>query len=137
MDNIKLFESFFSEEDSNIYEAEYTKEKELVKAIVKTWVNDYVIPMIDFHWPQSGNNMVYQKDPKMKALVSKAKAWLGKSSGIPRKSSINDEIVGTYTNLSIVYINLYRSKELAAVNKGNWPLTASFYEDFPRQIRST
>ena len=137
MDNIKLFESFFSEEDSNIYEAEYTKEKELVKAIVKTWVNDSVIPMIDFHWPQSGNNMVYEKDPKKKALVSKAKAWLGKSSGIPRKSSINDEIVGTYTNLSIVYINLYRSKELAAVNKGNWPLTASFYEDFPRQIRST
>lgn len=126
MDNIKLFESFFSEEDSNIYEENYSKEKELVKEIVKTWVNDYVIPMIGFNWPESENS--YEKDPKFKALVSKARAWLGKDSGIPRKSFITDEIVGTYPNSSIVYQNLYGPPVIAAANKGKFPLRASFYE---------
>lgn len=128
MDNIKLFESFVSEEDSNIYEGDYTKENELVKAIVKTWVNDYVIPMIGFIWPQS-DKIYLEKDPKYKALVSKAKAWLRKDSGIPKKSMITDEIVGTYPNSSIVDLNLYQPKEIAAVNKGRHPITASFYEE--------
>ena len=128
MDNIKLFESFFSEEDPKIYGGDYTKENELVKAIVKTWVNDYVIPMIGFTWPKS-DKIYLEKDPKYKALVSKAKAWLRKDSGIPEKSIFTDKIVGTYPNSSIVFFNLYQPKEIAALNKTKYPITASFYED--------
>ena len=128
MNNIKLFESFFTEEDSNINERDYTEEKEHVKAIVKTWVNDYVIPMIGYEtWPQ-GESFI-EKDPKFRAFVSKAKAWLKKNSGIPKKSLLTAEIVGTYPNSSIVYLNLYKPKEIAALNKGKYPIIASFYED--------
>ena len=128
MDNIKLFESFFTEEDSNINDRDYTEENELVKVIVKTWVNDYVIPMIDYEtWPKGVSYI--EKDPKFKAFVSKAKAWLRKPSGIPERSRFTDEIVGTYPNSSIVYLTLYQPKEIAALNKGKYPIIASFYED--------
>jgi hypothetical protein len=128
MNNIKLFERFFTEEDSNINERDFTEEKELVKAIVKTWVNDYVIPMIGYEtWPP-GESFI-EKDPKFRAFVSKAKAWLRKNSGIPKESIFTDEIVGTYTNSDIVRLNLYKPMELAAPNKGKYPIIASFYED--------
>lgn len=126
MNHIQLFESFFSEEDSKIYEEDYLDEKEHVKAIVKTWVNDYVIPMIGFNYPEG--EWTSEKDPKFKALVSKARAWLGKDSGIPRKSFLTDEIVGTYPNSSIVYQNLYGPPAIANANKTKYPLRASFYE---------
>lgn len=129
MNHITLFESFGREEDATISEDAYTKEREIVKGIVKTWVNDYVIPMVDFQtWPPSQNTA--EKDPKFKAFVSKAKAWLGKDSGIPKKSFLSDEIVGTYSNSAIVYHNLYQPKEISHFkeNKGKYPITASFYD---------
>ena len=134
MDNIKLFESFVSEEDSNIYgsgemtsdSAASPKELELKKGVVKTWINDYVIPFMDYY-AQDWNTV--EKDPKFKAFVSKAKAWLRKPSGIPERSRFTDEIVGTYPNSSIVYLTLYQPKEIAALNKGKYPIIASFYED--------
>ena len=134
MNNIKLFERFFTEEDSNINERDYTEEKELVKGIVKTWVNDYVIPMIGFEtWPPEAEGFI-QNDPTYKAFVSKAKAWLRKNSGIPKISFGDDKITGTYTNSDIVYLNLYKPKETAALNKGKYPITASFYETFPSRF---
>lgn len=84
--------------------------------------------MIGFTWPMR-ERIYLEKDPKYKALVSKAKAWLIKDSGIPKESILTDEIVGTYPNSSIVYINLYQPKETAALNKTKYPITASFYEE--------
>ena len=140
MNNIKLFERCVTEEeDSNIYgaegmtpdSAESGKDLELKKAIVKTWVNDYVIPMMDFR--QDWNSA--EKDPKFKAFVSKAKAWLRKPSGIPRRSFIDDKIVGIFPNSSIVNTNLYNAKDAAThpSNKKDNPIMASFYEDFVRK----
>jgi hypothetical protein len=143
MNNIKLFEKFVTEEeDSNIYgTGEMTsdsaappkspKELELEKAIVKTWVNDYVIPMIDF---KQGRTSA-EKDPKFKAFVTKAKAWLRKPSGIPKRSFIDDTIVGIFPNSSIVNSNLYQEKDIVThpSNKGALPIMASFYEDFFRK----
>ena len=131
MNNIKLFERFFTEEDSNINERDYTEEKELVKGIVKTWVNDYVIPMIDF---KQGRTSA-EKDPKFKAFVSKAKAWLRKPSGIPERSFIDDKIVGVFPNSVIVNSNLYNAKDAAThpSHKKSAPIMASFYEDFVRK----
>ena len=71
--HIKLFESFFREEDSNIYEAQkiynedtfehmYKDEPGLLekqRAIIKTWIIDYVCPM----WGVSFD------DPKLQALA--------------------------------------------------------------------
>ena len=142
MNNIKLFERFVTEEDSNIYgTGEMTsdsaappkspKELALEKAIVKTWVNDYVIPMIDFKQARTSA----EKDPKFKAFVSKAKAWLRKPSGIPERSWIDDKIVGVFPNSRIVNSNLYNAKDAAThpSTKEALPIMASFYEDFVRK----
>ncbi len=143
MSHIKLFEKFVTEEeDSNIYGAEgmtsdsaappkSPKELELEKAIVKTWVNDYVIPMIDFKQARTSA----EKDPKFKAFVTKAKAWLSKPSGIPKRSFIDDTIVGIFPNSSIVNSNLYQEKDIVThpSNKEALPIMASFYEDFFRK----
>jgi len=135
MNNIKLFESFVSEEDFNISgaegmtpdSAESGKDLELKKAIVKTWVNDYVIPMMDFSqdWDSA------EKDPKFKAFVAKAKAWLRKSSGIPDRSFFDGTLIGTATNSTIVNTKLYNSEAIAThpSNKKDYPIMASFYED--------
>jgi hypothetical protein len=143
MSHVKLYEKFVAEEeDSNIYGTgemtsdsaappESPKELELKKAIVKTWVNDYVIPMIDFK--QDWNSA--EKDPKFKAFVAKAKAWLRKPSGIPERSFIDDKIVGVFPNSVIVNINLYNAKDAAThpSHKKSSPIMASFYEDFVRK----
>jgi hypothetical protein len=139
MNNIKLFEKFVAEEeDSNIYgtegmtpdSAESGKDLELKKEIVKTWVNDYVIPMMDFNQDYKNWDSA-EKDPKFKAFVSKAKAWLRKSSGIPMRSSSDGTIIGTVTNSNIVNTKLYNSKDVAThpSNKKDYPIMASFYED--------
>ena len=140
MSHIKLYEKFVAEEeDSNIYgtgemtsdSAESGKDLELKKAIVKTWVNDYVIPMIDFKQDRTSA----EKDPKFKAFVAKAKAWLRKPSGIPERSFIDDKIVGVFPNSVIVNRNLYNAKDAAThpSNKEALPIMASFYEDFVRK----
>ena len=129
--HIKLFESFFREEDSNIYEAQkiynedtfehmYKDEPGLLekqRAIIKTWIIDYVCPMWGFSFD----------DPKLQALAASAKIWLSKDSGagwpkgkemIYRNGDFEEvEFGGPLTNGAVVR-GLYDIKEMFTPEPG-------------------
>jgi len=135
MNNIKLFEKFVTEEeDSNIYQAQEMaldspensdfdrKESERMRNIeaevYRTWINDYFIPMTDFG--------LREEDPGLKALVSSAKAWLKKQSGIttvPKETGKQTR----WTNSEILY-RLYWEYRDMKQNRNKFPLMASMYD---------
>ena len=130
MNNIKLFEKFVKEEDSNIYEADSAEEayflikigktekgREKKKEIYKTWINDYVIPMSGF--------ALNEKDPGLRSLISSAKAWLGKYSGVQLEDMSGNPV--NFTNGKIVYF-MYWEKEFAKDERTEFPLLASMYD---------
>ena len=132
MDNIKLFERFVSEEDSNIYEADSPegvyfptakstgkneKKREKKKEIYKTWINDYVTPLMDFSYQE--------QNPGYKSLISSAKAWLGKYSGVQAENKSGNLV--NFTNGEIVYY-MYWEKRFAEAEKSKFPLLASMYD---------
>ena len=129
MSHIKLYEKFVAEETLNIYEAdspEYSMAKrigktesgrEKKKEIYKTWINDYVTPLIDFS--------LYDKNPKYKSLISSAKAWLGKYSGVQAEDMRGNLV--NFTNGEIVYY-MYWEKEFAKAERTEFPLLASMYD---------
>ena len=122
MDHIKLFESFVSEEDSNIYgsgemtsdSAASPKELELKKGVVKTWINDYVIPFMDYY-AQDWNTV--EKDPKFKTLVTNANNFLRKSTG----GALNGNIIR-----GVFYLT--REASTHPANRNDYPLRASFWK---------
>jgi len=130
MNNIKLFERFVTEEDSNINEADSSEEayfyikigktergREKKKEIYKTWINDYVIPMSGF--------ALNEKDPGLRSLISSAKAWLGKYSGVQAEDRSGHLI--NFSNGKIVYF-MYWEKEFAKDERTEFPLLASMYD---------
>jgi hypothetical protein len=132
MNHIKLYEKFVTREDPNIYEADspegayypmsqdienFEKNLELKKEIYKTWINDYVIPLMDVSFEE--------QDPRYKSLISSAKAWLGKYSGVQGKDSKGNLV--NFTNGEIVYY-LYWEKRFAKEERTRFPLLASMYD---------
>ena len=131
MNNIKLFEKFVKEENLNIYEADspeaayYSmsksmgkskKTRELEKGIYKTWINDYVTPLMDFSYQE--------QDPGYKSLISSAKAWLGKYSGVQAEDSKGNLV--NFTNGEVIYY-LYWEKRFAEAERTKFPLLSSMY----------
>ena len=134
MNNIKLFESFVSEEDSSIYQAqemasgspensdfdrkEWERMRNIKAGVYRTWINDYFIPMDDFR--------LSEEDPGLRALVSSAKAWLKKQSGITSVSKATGKQL-TWTNGEILY-RLYWEYRDMKQNRNKFPLMASMYD---------
>jgi hypothetical protein len=123
--HITLFEQFVREEDSNIYEAQEMNldavkwedtDLKLKKEACKTWINDYVIPMMDFKYDE--------KNPEFKTLISSAKSWLSKNSGV--EGEYNGKPL-KFTNGEIVYY-LYWEKNFAKAEKSRFPLLSSVYD---------
>ena len=123
--HISLFEQFVREEGSNIYEAQEMAldavkwedtDLKLKKEAYKTWINDYVIPMLDFSYDE--------KNPEFKTLISSAKSWLSKNSGI--EGEYNGK-PSKFTNGEIVY-QLYWEKKFAQAEKSKFPLLSSVYD---------
>ena len=133
MDNIKLFESFVSEEDSSIYQSqemsldspensdfdrkEWEREKNIEAGIYRTWINDYFIPMSEING---------EGDPKFRALVSSAKAWLKKQSGITSVPKGTSKQL-RWTNGEILY-RLYDDYSYSKQERHRFPLEASMYD---------
>ena len=133
MKHIKLFESLFREEGSNIYEAQEMAldavkwedtDLKLKKEIYKTWFNDYVIPMTDFK--------MNEKNTGLKNLISSAKSWLNKNSGL--EGEYNGKPL-KFTNAEIVY-HLYWEKNFAKAEKSRFPLLSSMYDLIKAKIVS-
>jgi len=119
--HVKLFESFFRGEDSNIYEEQkiynedtlenmYKDDLELQREIYKTWIIDYINPMLGLEYD----------DPKLQSLVSSAKIWLNAIGIVTKRekeeiyyqgSSQMVETGGPLTNGEIVG-GLYFVKEM-------------------------
>jgi len=135
MSHIKLFEKFVKEEeDPNIYQSqgmsldspeksdfdikEWEREKNIQAGIYRTWINDYFIPMNDFG--------LREEDPGLKALVSSAKAWLKKQSGITSVPKSTGKQRG-WTNGEILY-KLYWEYRDMTQNRNKFPLMASMYD---------
>lgn len=123
--HISLFERFVREEGSNIYEAQEMAldavkwedtDLKLRKEAYKTWINDYVIPMLDFSYDE--------KNPEFKTLISSAKSWLSKNSGI--EGEYNGK-PSNFTNGEIVY-QLYWERKFAQAEKSRFPLLSSVYD---------
>ena len=123
--HITLFEQFVREEGSNIYEAQEMAldtvkledtDLKLKKEAYKTWINDYVIPMMDFGYDE--------KNPEFKTLISSAKSWLSKNSGV--EGEYNGKPL-KFTNGEIVYY-LYWEKNFAKAEKSRFPLLSSVYD---------
>ena len=123
--HISLFERFVREEGSNIYEAQEMAldavkwedtDLKLRKEAYKTWINDYVIPMLDFSYDE--------KNPEFKTLISSAKSWLSKNSGI--EGEYNGK-PSNFTNGEIVY-QLYWERKFAQAGKSRFPLLSSVYD---------
>jgi hypothetical protein len=124
--HITLFEQFVREEDSNIYEAQEMAldavkwedtDLKLKKEACKTWINDYVIPMMDFKYNE--------ENPEFKTLISSAKSWLSKDSGV-----VGEDMNGkplNFTNGEIVYY-LYWERKFAQAEKSRFPLLSSVYD---------
>jgi hypothetical protein len=142
MSNIKLFEKFVAEEeDSNIYKAQemalgsaegmdsdysLAENPKLIKEIYKTWVNNYVIPMSGF--------ALHEEDPGLRSLISSAKAWLSKPSGVMmfnsdaiEKQEFTKENLVNYTNGEIVYF-MYWERRYVKEERADFPLLASMYD---------
>jgi len=142
MSHIKLFEKFVTEEeDSNIYKAQemalgsaegmdsddsLAENPKLIKEIYKTWVNNYVIPMSDF--------VLHEEDPGLRSLISSAKAWLSKPSGVMmfnsdaiEKQEFTKENLVNYTNGEIVYF-MYWERRYVKEKRADFPLLASMYD---------
>ena len=142
MSNIKLFEKFVAEEeDSNIYKAQemalgsaegmdsdysLAENPKLIKEIYKTWVNNYVIPMSGF--------ALHEEDPGLRSLISSAKAWLSKPSGVMmfnsdaiEKQEFTKENLVNYTNGEIVYF-MYWERRYVKEERTKFPLLASMYD---------
>lgn len=117
MDNIKLFERFVSEEDSNIYGSEEMTSDPAAE-VYRTWINDYFIPMNDFG--------LREKEPGLRALVSSAKAWLKKQSGVTSVDKQTGKQL-SWTNGEILY-RLYWDCEYTKQNRNKFPLMASMYD---------
>ena len=132
MNNIKLFEKFVTEENLNIYEADspegayYSmaksilkteKKRELEKEIYRTWINDYVTPLMDFSYQE--------QNPGYKSLISSAKSWLGKYSGVRAEDSKGNLV--NFTNGEIIYY-LYWEKRFAEAERTKFPLLSSMYD---------
>jgi hypothetical protein len=125
--HITLFEQFVREEGSNIYEAQEMAldtvkledtDLKLKKEAYKTWINDYVIPMMDFGYDE--------KNPEFKTLISSAKSWLSKDSGIESTDALTKKTL-KWTNGEIVYY-LYWEKNFAKAEKSRFPLLSSVYD---------
>jgi hypothetical protein len=124
--HISLFERFVGEEGSNIYEAqemaldavkwEDTDLKRKQNAC-KTWINDYVIPMMGFNYNE--------KNPEFKTLISSAKSWLSKDSGVVGYMYNGKPL--KFTNGEIVHI-LYWDRNFAKAEKSRFPLLSSMYD---------
>jgi hypothetical protein len=123
--HITLFEQFVREEDSNIYEAQEMNldavkwedtDLKLKKEACKTWINDYVIPMMDFKYDE--------KNPEFKTLISSAKSWLSKNSGV--EGEYNGKPL-KFTNGEIVH-HLYWERKFAQAEKSRFPLLSSMYD---------
>jgi len=142
MSHIKLFEKFVTEEeDSNIYKAQemalgsaegmdsddsLAENPKLIKEIYKTWVNNYVIPMSDC--------VLHEEDPGLRSLISSAKAWLSKPSGVMmfnsdaiEKQEFTKENLVNYTNGEIVYF-MYWERRYVKEKRADFPLLASMYD---------
>ena len=127
--HITLFEQFVREEDSNIYEAQEMAldsaklddtQRSIEKEAYKTWINDYVIPMMDFN--------LDEKNSEFKTLISSAKSWLGKYSGIESIAEYSkSKKVLKWTNGEIVH-RLYSEKNFMQEQKSRFPLMASMYD---------
>ena len=142
MNNIKLFEKFVTEEeDSNIYKAQemalgsaegmdyddsLAENPKLIKEVYKTWANNYVIPMSGF--------ALHEEDPGLRSLISSAKAWLSKPSGVMmfnsdaiEKLEFTKENLVNYTNGEIVYY-MYWERRYVKEERTKFPLLASMYD---------
>jgi len=137
MNKIKLFEKFVTEEeDSNIYKAQemalgsaegmdsdvVRENLKLSKEIYKTWVNNYVIPMVGF--------VLDEGDPGLRSLISSAKAWLSKPSGVMyarKKQEFTKENLLNYTNGEVVYF-MYFERSFVRQERDNFPLLASMHD---------
>jgi hypothetical protein len=132
MSHIKLYEKFVREEILNIHEADSPEEayysmaksigktekkRELEKGIYKTWINDYVTPLMDFSYQE--------QNPGYKSLISSAKAWLGKYSGVQAEDSKGNLV--NFTNGEVIYY-LYWEKRFAKEERTKFPLLASMYD---------
>ena len=133
MNNIKLFERFVTEEDSNIYQSqgmsldspeksdfdikEWEREKNIKAGIYRTWINDYFIPMSEING---------EEDPEFRALVSSAKAWLKKQSGITSVPKGTSKQL-RWTNGEILH-RLYDDYSYSKQERHRFPLEASMYD---------
>jgi len=124
---ITLFEQFVREEGSNIYEAQEMSLSSIVsdgstrqkgKEICKTWINDYVIPMMNFGMDE--------KNSELKTLASSAKSWLSKDSGIESTDALTKKTL-KWTNGEMVYY-LYWIKNHVKAEKSKFPLLSSVYD---------
>jgi len=123
--HITLFEQFVREEGSNIYEAQEMAldtvkledtDLKLKKEAYKTWINDYVIPMMDFGYDE--------ENPEFKTLISSAKSWLSENSGVEGEYNGKPLI---FTNGEIVH-HLYWERKFAQAEKSRFPLLSSMYD---------
>ena len=134
MSHIKLFEKFVKEEeDSNIYKAqemaldspeksdfdvkEWEREKNIEAEIYRKWINDYFIPM---------NELNGEEDPRFRALVSSAKSWLQKQSGITSVPKGTSKQL-RWTNGEILH-GLYDAYSYVKQERHRFPLEASMYD---------
>lgn len=134
MSHIKLFEKFVKEEeDSNIYQSqgmsldspeksdfdikEWEREKNIEAGIYRTWINDYFIPMSEING---------EKEPEFRALVSSAKAWLKKQSGITSVPKGTSKEL-RWTNGEILH-RLYDDYSYSKQERNRFPLEASMYD---------
>jgi hypothetical protein len=125
--HISLFEQFIREEGSNIYEAQEMaldstkledRDLEIEKEVYKTWINDYVIPMLGFNYNE--------KNPELATLISSAKSWLIMESGIESTDVLTKKIL-KWTNGEIIY-GLYSEKIFIDKERNRFPLIASMYD---------